>query len=74
MRHTARWALPLVAVFAVSLAACANPQEVSEIKAKVDEIQAQQKDILTKLDSLSTGQKQILAKGPAAPARPARPQ
>jgi len=74
MRHTARWATPLVAVFAVYLAACTGPQEVGEIKAKVDEIQAQQKDILAKLDTLGKGQKQILEKAPAAAAKPAAPQ
>jgi protein-disulfide isomerase len=36
-------------------------------------MQAQQKDILTKLDNLAKGQKQILAKAPAAAAAPAGP-
>jgi outer membrane murein-binding lipoprotein Lpp len=63
----------MVAVLALYLTACANPQEVSEIKAKVDEIQAQQKDVLAKLETLAKGQKDILAKAPAA-ARPSRPQ
>ena len=74
MGKSSRWATSLVAVFAVYLAACTNPQEVGEIKAKVDEIQAQQKDILAKLDGLQKGQKTILAKAPAAPAKPSRPQ
>jgi hypothetical protein len=73
MGQTARWASPLVGVFAVYLAACTDPQAVSEIKGKVDEIQAQQKDILTKLDAIDKGQKDILARAPAA-ARPAAPQ
>lgn len=76
MTKSSRWATSLVAVFAFYLAACGNPQEVGEIKAKVDEIQAQQKDILAKLDALQTGQKTILAKAPAdaAAAKPQRPQ
>ncbi len=60
----------LVAVLAAGLMACVDPQEVSDIKAKVDEIQAQQKDIIAKLDTLGKGQKQILAKAPAAARRP----
>jgi len=75
MAKSSRWATSLVAVLAVYVAACTNPQEVGDIKAKVDEIQAQQKDILTKLDGLEKGQKTILAKAPAAaPARPSKPQ
>jgi outer membrane murein-binding lipoprotein Lpp len=75
MGKSSRWATSLVAVFAVYAAACSNPQEVGEIKAKVDEIQAQQKDILAKLDGLQKGQKTILAKAPAAaPAKPSQPQ
>lgn len=75
MGKSSKWATSLVAVFAFYAAACTNPQEVSDIKAKVDEIQAQQKDILAKLDGLQKGQKNILAKAPAAPAaKPSRPQ
>ena len=74
MGKSSRWATGLVAVFAFYLTACSNPQEVGEIKAKVDEIQAQQKDILAKLDGLQKGQKTILAKAPAAAAKPSRPQ
>ena len=70
MGKSSRWATGLVAVFAFYLTACSNPQEVGEIKAKVDEIQAQQKDILAKLDGLQKGQKTILAKAPAAAAKP----
>lgn len=73
MVHPARWAMPLVAVLAVSFTACSDPQAVSEVKAKVDEVQAQQKDILAKLDSIEKGQKDILAKT-NAPARPTPPQ
>ena len=74
MGKSSKWAASLVAVFAVYLAACGNPQETSEIKAKVDEIQAQQKDILAKLDGLQKGQKTILAKAPAAAAKPSKPK
>jgi len=66
-----------LAAVAISLlvGGCADPQEVSEIKAKVEEIQAQQKDVLAKLDALGKGQKDILAKAPAAAApAPSRPQ
>ena len=59
MIKTASWAVAMCAVVAFGMAGCADPQEVSDIKAKVDEIQAQQKDILTKLDNVK-----------AAPARP----
>ena len=38
----------------------------------VEEMQAQQKDILAKLEGLKAGQKQIIARAPAA-ARPSRP-
>ena len=72
MGKASRWGAPLVAVFAVYLTACANPQEVSEIKQKVGDIEAQQKDVLAKLDALAKGQKDILAKAPA-PAAPAKP-
>jgi protein-disulfide isomerase len=75
MGQSARWVSPLVvAIFATTLAACADPQAMSEVKAKVDEMQAQQKDILTKLEAIEKGQKEILAKAPAAAARPAAPQ
>ncbi len=66
MRTRARWAAALTAVLAVYVASCVDPQEVSDIKAKVEEIQAQQKDIITKLDGLKVAS--------AKPARPSRPQ
>jgi protein-disulfide isomerase len=72
MVKTASWAVAIGAVVALSLGGCSNPQEMGDLKAKVEEVQAQQKDILTKLDNLSKGQKQILAKAPAA-AAPKRP-
>ena len=73
MGKTVRWASLLAAALALSVGACADPQEVSDIKAKVEEIQAQQKDIAAKLEGLKAGQKQILAKAQAAPSRPSRP-
>ena len=72
MGKTARWASPLAAVFAVYLVACADPKAVSEIEGKVDEIQAQQKDILAKLDAIDKGQKDMATKVASA-ARPAGP-
>jgi outer membrane murein-binding lipoprotein Lpp len=72
MVKTASWAVVIGAVVGLGLGGCANPQEMGEMKAKVEEVQAQQKDILTKLDDLAKGQKQILAKAPAA-AAPKRP-
>ena len=75
MAKTSFWAVALAAAFAFSLTACTDPQEVGEIKAKVDEIQAQQKDIVTKLEGLAKGQKAILAKAPApAAAAQKKPQ
>ncbi len=71
MRKSARAASAFAAVLSVYLAACVDPQEVSRMKSKVDEIQAQQKDVLTKLDDLAKGQKEILAKAGTAAARPA---
>ena len=73
MGKTVRWASLLAAALALSVGACADPQEVSDIKAKVEEIQAQQKDIAAKLEGLKAGQKQILAKAPAARPGPPRP-
>ncbi len=73
MGKRATWLAAFVAVAVMSLSSCADPQEISDIKAKVDEIQAQQKDVLAKLEGLGKGQKQILAKAPAA-ARPSKPQ
>ena len=75
MNKRTRAVMPLVGVIALCVAACVDPQEVSDIKGKVDEIQAQQKDLIGKLDALSKGQKDILAKASAPPAKaaPARP-
>jgi len=68
MKSNVKWAVAVVAILSLTAAACADPQEISEIKSKLSEIQAQQKDILTKLDGLSAGQKQIAKAGPARPA------
>ncbi len=72
MRKSVGLTSALVGVLAVYVAACVDPQEVSEMKGRVDEIQAEQKDVLAKLDALAKGQKAILAKAPAA-AKPTRP-
>src|SRR6185503_19498824 len=72
MGKTARWASPLAAVFDVYLVACADPKAMSDIKGKVDEIQAQQKDILAKLDAIDKGQKEMATKVASGP-RPAGP-
>ena len=58
---------------AAALTGCNDPAQVGEIKAKVDEIQAQQKDILAKLDTVTGNTKKILER-PAAAAKPSRPQ
>lgn len=70
MGISARWAAAFAVATAFVIGGCADPQEISEIKAKVDELQASQKDIVAKLEGLSKGQQQILAKAPAAPQRP----
>ncbi|MBI5503196.1 MAG: hypothetical protein HY899_00230 [Deltaproteobacteria bacterium] len=71
MRRSAKAATAFAAVLSVYLAACVDPQEVSQMKSKVDEIQAQQKDVLTKLDELAKSQKEILAKAGTGGAKPA---
>jgi len=71
MRSRSVWAAALASVLAVAVGACANSQDVSEIKSKVNEIQAQQKDVLAKLEALKAGQKNLKV---AAPARPSRPR
>lgn len=73
MGKTARRASAFFAVLALFASGCVDPQQVSEMKSKVDEMQAQQKDIITKLDELAKGQKDILAKAGTAAAAPARP-
>ncbi len=51
--------------------ACANPgQDLGRIEAKVDNLAAQQKDTLSKLEDLDKGQKDLIVKTAAA-ARPA---
>ena len=72
MRKTVLGLTLALAVVVCYMAGCSDPQEVGDIKAKVEEIQAQQKDILAKLEGLKAGQKQIIARAPAA-ARPSRP-
>ncbi len=61
----------LAAGAALTLTACADPQAVGDIKASVERLEAQQKDIVTKLEGLEKTNKEILAKAGSAPA--ARP-
>ncbi len=70
MGISARWAAAFAVATVFAIGGCADPQEISEIKAKVDEIQASQKDIVAKLEGVSKVQQQILAKVPAAAPRP----
>src|SRR6266852_5897723 len=60
----------LAAGAALTLSACADPQAVGDIKASVERIEAQQKDIVTKLDALDKSNKDLATKV-AAGARPA---
>jgi len=60
----------LALAVALVWSACGNVQDTNAIKVKVESIEAQQRDILTKLDALAAGQKKLLAKAPAAAARP----
>ena len=46
MGSKARYASAIVAILALYVASCVDPQEVADIKAKVDEVQAQQKDMI----------------------------
>ncbi|HEY2772813.1 MAG TPA: thioredoxin domain-containing protein [Candidatus Binatia bacterium] len=62
----------LAAAAALTLSACADPQAVGDIKASVERIEAQQKDIVTKLDALDKSNKDLATKV-AAGARPAAP-
>lgn len=55
---------------ALTLAACADPQAVGDIKAAVERLEAQQKDVVTKLEGLEKQNKEILAKAGSA-AKPA---
>lgn len=74
MNITSKRAALAVAGLAFVASACVDAQEVTDIKTKIDEVQAQQKDFASKLDALAKGQKDILTKAAAAPAKaPARP-
>lgn len=64
----------LAAAAALTLSACADPAAIGDIKAAVERLEAQQKDMVTKLEGLEKQNKEILAKaGTAAPARPSGP-
>ena len=56
----------LAAGAALTLSACADPQAVGDIKASVERLEAQQKDIVTKLEGLEKSNKEILAKAGTA--------
>ncbi|HYB98284.1 MAG TPA: thioredoxin domain-containing protein [Candidatus Limnocylindrales bacterium] len=72
MTNTTRVFFSLTAVAAMMVSACADPQQVSDIKAAVERIEAQQKDLATKIEGIEKSQKDVLAKVQAAPAaRPA---
>ena len=61
----------LAAGAAFTLSACADPNAVGDIKASVERIEAQQKDIQTKLEAMEKSNKEMIAKAGAA--RPAAP-
>lgn len=64
----------LAAAAALTLSACADPQAIGDIKASVERLEAQQKDVVTKLEALEKGNKEILAKaGTGAAAKPNAP-
>ena len=60
----------IAALAAITLAACADPSAVGDIKASVEKIEAQQKDVVTKLDNLEKLVKAGAAARPAAPNAP----
>jgi protein-disulfide isomerase len=60
----------LAAAAALTLSACADPQAIGDIKASVERLEAQQKDIVTKLDALDKSVKQVASAKPAAPNAP----
>ncbi len=63
----------IMAGFCAALAsACANSSDIGRLEAKVEQLADQQKDVLSKLEDIGKGQKEILAKA-SAPARPAAP-
>ena len=64
----------LAATAALTLSACADPQAIGDIKASVERLEAQQKDVVTKLEGLEKSNKEILAKaGTGAAAKPNAP-
>jgi protein-disulfide isomerase len=66
-------AIAVVSLF--TLAACgATPQDVRQLEERVDKVAEQQKEVLVAIAGLAKGQKDILAKPAAAPARPGRPK
>jgi protein-disulfide isomerase len=60
----------IAAAAALTLAACADPQAIGDIKASVERLEAQQKDVVTKLEGLEKQNKEILAKAGSGAAAP----
>lgn len=65
----------LAAAAALTLSACADPSAIGDIKASVERLEAQQKDIATKLDGIEKSNKEMIAKAGAgaAAAKPGAP-
>lgn len=63
----------LAAGAALTLSACADPNAIGDIKAAVERLEAQQKDVVTKLEALEKGNKEILAKAGTGAAKPSGP-
>ncbi len=59
---------------ALAVSGCASSEEVSSINSKVEEVQAQQTQILARLDGLDKNVKQLLAKPVASAAAAKRPE
>lgn len=68
MFKTPAYLLALVAAMTFFGSACAPPADLGEVKGALAEIQAQQKDLLEKVDALAKGQKEVLVKATAAAA------
>jgi protein-disulfide isomerase len=63
----------LAAAAALTLSACADPGAIGDIKAAVERLEAQQKDMVTKLEGLEKSNKEILAKAGSAAPKPNAP-
>jgi protein-disulfide isomerase len=64
----------LAAAAALTLSACADPSAIGDIKAAVERIEAQQKDVVTKLEAVEKSNKELATKvGSGAAAKPNAP-